>query len=196
MEGQRAAQREATVSALVTEARQRFARDGYTSVRIDDIVSSLGITKGALYHHFKNKKDLFRAVVCEVQQDVGRQIEDAARSCATPWEELVEGSKTFILASIEPNVRRIMLVDAPAVLGWHEWRALDESSSMVLLADILKTLMEQEIIAKQSVEPLSHLLSGAMNEAALWLAETDSPDALEDTMKTLTRLLESLRISA
>ena len=64
MEGQRAAQREATVSALVTEARQRFARDGYTSVRIDDIVSSLGITKGALYHHFKNKKDLFRAVVC------------------------------------------------------------------------------------------------------------------------------------
>ncbi len=182
MEGQRAAQREATVSALVTEARQRFARDGYTSVRIDDIVSSLGITKGALYHHFKNKKDLFRAVVCEVQQDLGRQIEDAARSCATPWEELVEGSKTFILASIEPNVRRIMLVD--------------ESSSMVLLAGILKTLMEQEIIAKQPVEPLSHLLSGAMNEAALWLAETDSPDALEDTMKTLTRLLESLRISA
>ena len=89
-----------------------------------------------------------------------------------------------------------MLVDAPAVLGWHEWRALDESSSMVLLADILKTLMEQETIAKQPVEPLSHLLSGAMNEAALWLAETDSPDALEDTMKTLTRLLESLRISA
>lgn len=196
MEGQRAAQREATVSALVTEARQRFARDGYASVRIDDIVSSLGITKGALYHHFKNKKGLFRAVVCEVQQDVGRQVEDAARSCATPWEELVEGSKTFILASIEPNVRRIMLVDAPAVLGWHEWRALDESSSMVLLADILKTLMEQEIIAKQPVEPLSHLLSGAMNEAALWLAETDPPDALEDTMKTLMRLLESLRISA
>ena len=195
MEGQRAAQREATVSALVTEARQRFARDGYASVRIDDIVSSLGITKGALYHHFKNKKGLFRAVVCEVQQDVGRQVEDAARSCATPWEELVEGSKTFILASIEPNVRRIMLVDAPAVLGWHEWRALDESSSMVLLADILKTLMEQKIIAKQPVEPLSHLLSGAMNEAALWLAETDPPDALENTMKTLTKLLESLRIS-
>ena len=130
-----------------------------------------------------------------MQQDVGYQIEDAARSCATPWEELVEGSKTFILASVESNVRRIMLVDAPAVLGWHEWRALDESSSMVLLADILKTLMEQKIIAKQPVEPLSHLLSGAMNEAALWLAETDSPDALEDTMKTLTRLLESLRIS-
>ncbi|MFD0885039.1 TetR/AcrR family transcriptional regulator, partial [Streptosporangium algeriense] len=91
------------------------------------------------------------------------------------------------------DVRRIMLVDGPAVLGWREWRALDEAASARHLAEALTLLMETGVIPERPVAPLTHLLSGAMNEAALWLADSAGPGDLADTMTALTRMLESLR---
>lgn len=193
MAGTRAAQRRATQTALITEARQRFAAEGYTAVRLSDVVATLGMTKGALYHHFTGKRDLFRAVVQQVQQEVADRVQAAAQPGADPWEELVAGCEAFLASYSNPETQQIMLVDAPTLLGWREWKEMDGACSERLLAEVLVSLMEDGTLVSRPVEPVVHLLSGAMNEAALWLAETDSPTALKDTMDALQCMLGSLR---
>ena len=193
MAGTRAAQRRATQTALITEARQRFATEGYTAVRLSDVVDALGMTKGALYHHFTGKHDLFRAVVQQVQQEVADRVQAAARPGAGPWEELIAGCEAFLASYSSPETRQIMLIDAPTVLGWREWKEMDGAYSERLLTEVLTSLMENGTLVSRPVEPMVHLLSGAMNEAALWLAETDSPTALKDTMDALQCMLGSLR---
>src|SRR5690606_28084048 len=190
--GSKAAQREATRTALVTEARQRFARQGYAAVGLAEIVAAAGVTKGALYHHFGSKAALFQAVVQQVQQEVADRVAAAAEAHARPWDQLVAGCEAFLAASTDPDVQRIMLIDAPAVLGWHEWRAMDEAASGRLLMDVLRVLIADGTFVPQPVEPLARLLSGAMNEAALWLAANSArPDDLAATTTALRRLLSS-----
>ena len=126
---------------------------------------------------------------------VADRVSAAAEQCSDPWDKLVAGCEAFLAANADPEIRQIMLIDAPAVLGWDEWRSMDEASSGKLLVEVLGELIDQGTVAPQPVEPIARLLSGAMNEAAVWLAETDSPNALADTLAALRRLLESLRIS-
>ncbi|MFW6695220.1 TetR/AcrR family transcriptional regulator [Streptomyces sp. MAR4 CNX-425] len=191
--GVRAEQREQTRRALLRESRRLFASRGYGAVGLAEIVRAAGVTKGALYHHFDAKTGLFRAVLAEVQQEVGRRVAEAAERHADPWDRLTVGCREFLTASTAPEVQRIMLVDGPAVLGWSEWRALDEAASARHLTEALAELMAAGAVARQPVAPLAHLLSGAMNEAALWLAAEGGPGDLADTWAALERMLESLR---
>jgi AcrR family transcriptional regulator len=182
------------MTALVAEARQRFASQGYAAVGLAEIVAAAGVTKGALYHHFGSKAGLFRTVVAQVQQQVAARVATAADRHDQPWEQLVAGCEAFLSASADPEVQQIMLIDAPAVLGWHEWRQMDEAASGRLLVEVLATLIDDGTVHPQPVEPLAHLLSGAMNEAALWLAaRSGDPDDLAATVAALRRLLESQR---
>jgi AcrR family transcriptional regulator len=126
----KAAQREATVGRLVAHARQAFATQGYADASLTAIVAAAGVTKGALYHHFPGgKPDLFRAVLREVHQEVADRVAMAAPD-ASPWTQLLAGCKTFLIASTDPDIQQIMLVDAPAVLGWGVWREFDATTSM------------------------------------------------------------------
>ncbi|MFC0534063.1 TetR/AcrR family transcriptional regulator [Phytohabitans kaempferiae] len=189
----RAEQRAQTRQALVRESRHLFATQGYGTVGLAQIVAAAGVTKGALYHHFDSKAAVFRAVLEQVQQEVAEQVVGAAEAQATSWARLTAGCRAFLTASTAPEIQRIMLVDGPAVLGWAEWRAMDEAASARHLAEALADLVADGTIAAQPVTPLAHLLSGAMNEAALWLATTTSPHALEQTWAALARLLDGLR---
>ncbi|MET9547740.1 TetR/AcrR family transcriptional regulator [Streptomyces sp. NPDC006627] len=191
----RAEQRAATRRALLAEGRRRFAADGYHAVVLADVARAAGVTKGAAYHHFESKAGLFRAVVAEVQEELGERVAAAAERHEDPWEQLLAGCRAFLAAGRDPVVRRIVLVDAPAVLGWDEWRAMDEDASARHLAQALDTLVASGVIAEQPVEPLARLLSGAMNEAALWLARGGdaSPQAPVLTERALERLLGGLR---
>jgi AcrR family transcriptional regulator len=189
----RAEQRAATRQALLVEGRQRFAADGYHNVVLADVAQAVGVTKGAAYHHFESKAGLFRAVVAEVQRELGERVAESADRYDDPWEQLRAGCRAFLAAGRDPTVRRIVLIDAPAVLGWDEWRALDEESSARHLAEALGSLVEAGVIADQPVEPLTRLLSGAMNEAALWLARSARSEALEQTERALDLLLNGLR---
>jgi AcrR family transcriptional regulator len=189
----RARQREQTRQALLRESRRLFATLGYGGVGLAQIVGAAGVTKGALYHHFDSKTDVFRAVLEEVQQEVARSVVAAAEAHDDPWAQLTAGCRAFLTAGTDPDVQRIMLVDGPAVLGWSEWRAMDEAASARHLAEALAALIDQGVVAAQPVEPLARLLSGAMNEAALWLATSDDPGDLDRTWVALSRLLESLR---
>lgn len=191
----RARQREETKRALIREGRRLFAAQGYAAVGLAEIVRAAGVTKGALYHHFDGKADLFRAVLEEVQDEVADRVAAAADHEPDPWTQLTTGCRTFLTATADPEIQRIMLVDGPAVIGWTAWRTLDEAGSARHLAEALGTLAESGIIAPQPIAPLAHLLSGAMNEAALWLAASGTPDDLADTWAALSRLLESLRVA-
>lgn len=191
--GGRAQQREQTRRALLDESRRLFATRGYGAVGLSEIVRAAGVTKGALYHHFDSKAALFRAVLEEVQQQVAVTVAATAEAQDDPWMQFTAGCQAFLTASTDPDVQRIMLVDGPAVLGWSAWRALDEAASARHLADALAALIEAGTITRQPVAPLTHLLSGAMNEAALWLAGSQAPEDLTDTRAALSRMLEALR---
>ncbi|MFD3675504.1 TetR/AcrR family transcriptional regulator [Streptomyces sp. NPDC058613] len=189
----RAEQRAATRQALLAEGRRRFAADGYHQVVLAEVARAAGVTKGAAYHHFDSKAGLFRAVVAEVQRELGERVAAAAVPYEDLWEQLRAGSRAFLAAGTDPAVRQILLVDAPTVLGWQEWRALDEEASARHLSEALTALAAAGIIADQPVEPLARLLSGAMNEAALWIAGGGDPQAAE---RALDRLLAGLRDAA
>ncbi|MEV7284990.1 TetR/AcrR family transcriptional regulator [Streptomyces sp. NPDC093252] len=196
-EGVRARQRAQTRRTLLREGRRAFAGDGYAGVGLAEIVRAAGVTKGAFYHHFPSKTELFHAVLEEVQQEVGRRVAAAADAEDDPWDQLIAGCGEFLAAATDPELQRIMLVDGPAVLGWAEWRAMDEAASVRHLADALTALIDAGRITPQPVAPLVHLLSGAMNEAALWLATTEGSGEgsgqLARTREALTTLLGALR---
>jgi AcrR family transcriptional regulator len=164
----KAEQRIATLLAISTEARRQFARDGYAAVSLAGIVDALGLTKGAFYHHFSSKAELFRAVVGQVQRQVAARVVAAAEAQPDSWTQLVA--------------------------GWDEWRALDDESSGRHLREALQAVIDDGVIAPHPVVPLTHLLSGAMNEAALWLARSGDPRDIDDAVGTLLALLEALRV--
>ncbi|MGW5385625.1 TetR/AcrR family transcriptional regulator [Nocardia sp. NPDC003963] len=189
----RTQQREQTRRTLLRTSRQLFAVKGYAAVGLSEIVDTAGVTKGALYHHFDSKLALFRAVLQDVQSEVGDRVAAAADAESDPWTQLVTGCETFLTTCASPEIQRIMLIDGPAVLGWQQWRAMDESTSARHLAEALTALAAEGVIPPQPIPPLAHLLSGAMNEAALWLTTTSGPDALADTLAGLRRILDGLR---
>ncbi|RKN50920.1 TetR/AcrR family transcriptional regulator [Micromonospora endolithica] len=192
-EGVRARQRDQTRATLLREGRRLFAAHGYAAVGLAEIVRAAGVTKGALYHHFSGKPDLFRAVLGQVQQEVADRVAGAADRRDDPWDRFTAGCREFLTAATDPDRQRVMLVDGPAVLGWTEWRSLDEAASGRHLAEALAELVRTGVISRQPVAPLAHLLSGAMNEAALWLAGSTGPADLADTWAALSRMLDALR---
>jgi AcrR family transcriptional regulator len=189
----KAQQREATTARLIEVACEIFARDGYANAATEEIVHQAGVTRGALYHHFGSKEGLFQAVLREVQRQVGERIEAATAVTPDVEAQLIAGSVAFLEASLDPQVQRIMLIDAPAVLGWALWREYDAEYSMKSLWEGLEALRAEGRLPEVPLEALTHLLSGAMNEAALWIAQAPDPQAaLAEGSQALTWLLKSL----
>lgn len=189
-------QRRATRVRLLTHARELFAEHGYAAVSIPDVARAAGVTKGALYHQFTGKAEVFEAVLEQAQQEVGESVAAAADVVTDPFAALLAGCRAFLEAATAPAVRRVLLVDGPALVGWERWRELDEQASASHLAEALAALMDDGVLARRPVAPLTRLLSGAMNEAALWLARPDAmPSDLDDATTALAALLAGLRVT-
>lgn len=190
----KAQQRAATTQKLIHLARAQFTEHGYAHTSTETIVQLAGVTRGALYHHFGSKKGLFEAVIADVQRDVAKRVAEACEATEHPWEQLIDGCRAFLRASLEPDVQRIMLIDGPAIIGWDAWRKLDAENAMRLLNAGIRELADMGIIEVSSVSAATHLLSGAMNEAVLWIAHAPQPlEALDETTATLEQLLTRLR---
>lgn len=196
-ETSKAAQSEATIHKLIQVARQEFSRRGYAEASTEEIVHLAGVTRGALYHHFPGKQGLFFAVYEDAQREINERIVHAAQAASTPWGELLAGCRAFLEACIDPQLQQIVVVDAPAVLGWDLWHQVDAEHGLNSLKFSLKRLTELGIIKPQPLEALAHLLAGAMNEAALWIVQSPNPaQALEEAMATLELLLQAIRTEA
>ncbi|MGN7454426.1 TetR/AcrR family transcriptional regulator [Paenibacillus pasadenensis] len=183
-----------TIRKLMEVARSHFAEHGYAEAALESIVQEAGLTRGAVYHHFRSKKDLFRAVLADVQQDVAERVESEAATSEEMGEQLYLGCRAFILAAIEDRNRRILLIDGPAIVGWEAWREMDRHHSMRLLREQLGLMQEHGYVRPMPLDALVHFISGGLNETALWLAGASvEPDAQEETMKMLAFLLDGLK---
>jgi AcrR family transcriptional regulator len=187
------AESEATAAEVSATARALFAERGYAAVGLEEVASSAGVTRGAVYHHYGSKQALFRVVLATVQAEIGEAVAVAADARPDPWEAFTSGCRAFLTAALDERRRRIVLVDAPAVLGWDAWRALDEEHAARHLRDAVADLLARGLLRTPSVGATTALLSGAMNEAALWAAtEADGPGQAEAALEAL---LAGLRVS-
>jgi AcrR family transcriptional regulator len=194
VKGRKAEQSEATRAALLRTARELFAERGYADTPTEEIVKRAGVTRGALYHHFRDKQDLFRALVEEMEAETTSRVAEAAMSAGGVWEGIVVGLDTFLDHCLDPEVRRIILIDAPSVLGPAAWREIETKYGLALLQHALGGAMEAGVIERQPLEPLAHLLSGALNEAALMIGAADDPKKARDEVgESVARLLEGLK---
>jgi AcrR family transcriptional regulator len=194
----KAEQSEATTERLISVARRLFAERGYAQCATEDIVAAAEVTRGALYHHFRNKEALFEAVFLQIQAEIGARIEAAP---APPegglWAEVFAGCYAFLEAACEPDVRQIVLRDAPAVLGIAAWRLADEQNATFRLRCSLAELDAVNGGVRFDVEVMTVMLNGALNEAALWLTESaDTASALARTRSAFSHLMQSLKTSA
>ena len=184
---------EATRRRLVSAARGLFGARGYAEVGTEEIVRAAGVTRGALYHQFRDKADLFAAVAEEIEAEIAEGIADTAGAGADPVGALRIGARLFLDACAEPEVERIILLDAPAVLGSEAWRDLAGRYGLGLVQFGLQAAIDAGAIVSQPVVPLSHVLVGALNECALYVARAEDPAAArEQCVAVLDRILNGL----
>ena len=185
---------DATRVALLRVGRELFAERGFAAVGTEEIVARAGVTRGALYHHFADKRDLFRAVHEELEQRLVADIGTRIGGIDDPWELMVAGVRAFLDSCTDPAVMRIALLDAPAVLGWDEWREIDARYGLGLVSFALQNAMDRGVLRPRPVRPLAHLLMGAMTEAAMVIANGGDPATARDEVEApLLALLEGLR---
>ena len=202
MSGNRKTQAErsaGTRDALVRVARPLFAEHGFAGVGTEAIVRAAGVTRGALYHQFDDKRELFAAVFelveAELTQRIGAAVDGSGLS--DPIELMKLGARIWLEACAEPEAHRIVLVEAPAVLGWERWREVGMRYGLGLVQALVGWAIEVGRIRQQPVEPLSHVLIGALDEAALYVAQSGRPDqARGEVFAVLEELIAALAIEA
>jgi AcrR family transcriptional regulator len=187
-----AERRQGTTRALLDAARCLFAERGYHGTAAEEIVRRTGLTRGALYHHFEDKKDLFRAVVDEMEGEIDRRIEEAERAQAGLPEAVMAGYRVFLDAALDPDMRRTFFLDGPSVLGW-EWHEIDARHAVGKIEEGLEALIDEGLMKPQPVRPLARLINGALLEAAFFVAASDDPVAARDEVwDAMERLLGGL----
>ena len=190
----RVAQGEATRQALLDAARAAFGSQGYAATSLDEIVAAAGVTKGALYHHFADKEGLFRAVFEQVEREVSDQAV-AEFLQPDPWQALIVGCRLWVEAHLAPDVRQIVVNDARAVLGWEVARTIETRFSTVAVRGGLRKAMTAGVLTRQPLRPLALMLTGAMSEGCLYVAEADDPaTALEEVSGLIAIMLSGMRL--
>jgi AcrR family transcriptional regulator len=186
---------EATRDALLAAARALFAEHGYAGVGTEEVVRRAGVTRGALYHYFRDKQDLFRAVFEQTEAEIMQTIIARVEGLTDPMEELAVGVSAFLDACGDPTLMRIGLRDAPGVLGWEEWREIGNRHGLGLVTGALSWAMDEGQIIRADVRTLGHLLLAALAEASLLIASADDPgEARGEVERTLLALLDGLRV--
>jgi AcrR family transcriptional regulator len=167
----------ATRGRLVSVARALFAADGYAATGTEAILDGAGVKRGALYHHFRDKADLFEAVCRQLAEEAVVAIREAAARETTPFDALVAGSLGWFDAMLRPDVRRILIIEAPGVLGWERWNALDAQHGFGLLRQgVAAALAEGAIRFDGDADTLALLLNGAMNGAVVHAGAADKDE--------------------
>jgi AcrR family transcriptional regulator len=190
----KAEQAEATRAALVMAARELFAQRGFAGVGTEEIVHRAGVTRGALYHHFAGKEDLFRAVHEQLERELVEGIAAEAASAGDPLAALRAGARAFLDACQDPAIARIALVDAPSVLGWERWREIGLRYGFGLVEGVLEEAMKAGAIEREPVRALAHLVLGAIDEAAMLVARADDGGRTRrEVGESVERLIERLR---
>jgi AcrR family transcriptional regulator len=184
---------EATRGRLISTARRLFAERGFAATSTEEILGEAGVSRGALYHHFPSKTDLFRATFEAVEDDLTAQVLAAAAGSGEtdPMRILELGFAAFLDQCVNPEVQRIVMLDGPNVLGWDTWHELDERYAFGTLKTVLTVAAQLGRIEEAAVDPLANLLLGAIMQAGMVVARADDPEAAKRAMAESFALLVS-----
>lgn len=187
-QGERTAQ---TRAALIAAARRLFGAEGFAEVGAERITREAGMTRGALYHQFANKADLFAAVLDQVEAEIAERVAGAVAGFdpADTTGMLLAGADAWLDASSEPDLQRIVLLDGPSVLGWDRWREICLRHTVGLIAALLQDGIDRGSLPPQPVRALTHVLVGAVDEAALYIAQAQDGAAARADMDLVIRRL-------
>jgi AcrR family transcriptional regulator len=185
---------EATRAALIRAGRELFGARGFGAVGTEEIVARAGVTRGALYRQFADKQDLFRAVLEELEQEVIGRVGHGLGKATSAGDALTIMMAGWLDVCEDPEVQRIMLLEAPGVLGWDEWREIGHRYGLGEVIALLEAAMHEGAIAAQPATPLAHVVIGALDEAALYIARAEDPrTARTEMQQVLDRMVSGLR---
>ncbi|MFI7121654.1 TetR/AcrR family transcriptional regulator [Amycolatopsis sp. NPDC049868] len=184
---------QSTQAALITAARTLFAEQGYAAVPADEIVRAAGVTRGALYHHFGDKQGLFRAVIEQIETGITEELQAVRASTDDPWAGALGVLSRFLDLCLRPEVVRIALTDAVSVLGWQEWRELENRYGLGMITEILESAAADGLLIDAPIPELAQLVLSACAEAALMIAHAEDREAAkEKALAALVALLSGL----
>ena len=191
--GKRAAQGRATRGQLIEVATGLFAEHGYEGTSIEAVLSAAGVSRGALYHHFAGKEALFEAVVSAVSEQVTVELTEAVRGCADPLDAMRTAAIAWIDLAADPVIQRVVLVDAPSVLGWDRWRAMDDGRTLGAMRAMLQAISDSDRLPAELVGPFSHMILAALDEIVMVIARApDSTAAVAEGRMAVQALLDRL----
>jgi AcrR family transcriptional regulator len=174
---------------LIGAARKAFAASGFAAASMDDLTAAVGLTRGALYHGFGDKKGLLAAVVAQVDGEMAARAHQAGKSATTAWEGLLAEGEAYIEMALDPEIRRIVLLDGPAVLGDpSQWPS--QNACLSITTQSVADLIAEGVMRPVDVEAAARLLSGTALNAALWIAASDEPHIV------LPKAIEAFRLMA
>ena len=185
-----------TRETLIAAARALFANPGFTEVALETIVREAGVTRGALYHHFADKTELFAAVFEQVEGEMAARMAEAVAAAreTDPVEVMRLGTRFWLDACADPEVQRIVLMDAPAVLGWERWTEIGQRYNIGVVTALLADAIDSGRIPTQPVEATALTMLGAVREATLYIARAKNQrQARKDAGAVMDRLIDSLR---
>ncbi len=191
--GKRAAQGRATRGQLIEVATSLFAEHGYEGTSIEAVLAAAGVSRGALYHHFAGKEALFAAVLTAISDRITVEVTEAIRDCTDPVDAMHTGALAWIDLAGDPVIQRVMLVDAPSVLGWERWRAMDEGRTVGATRAMLQVVSDSGRLPREFVEPFSYMIVAALDEAAMVVARApDSRAAVAEGREAVEEFLNRL----
>jgi AcrR family transcriptional regulator len=191
--GKRAAQGRATRGQLIEVATGLFAEHGYEGTSIEAVLTAAGVSRGALYHHFAGKEALFTAVLEAVAERITAQVTEVIRGCTDPVDAVRTGALGWIDLAGDPVIQRIMLVDAPSVLGWEQWRAMDEGRTVGAMRAMLQAVSDTGRLPGELVDLFAHMIVAALDEAAMVVARApDSRVAVAEGRQVVEEFLDRL----
>jgi AcrR family transcriptional regulator len=168
---------EETRAKLIRAARKAFAAKGYALASMDDLTAEAGLTRGALYHNFGDKKGLLQAVINQIDAEMVARMKAAQEGAASAWLGFLDAGITYIKMALEPEIQRIMLLDGPAVLGDpSQWP--NQNACLRTTAQTIQTLIDEGTVKPVDPEAAARLLNGAALNASLWIAAADDPHAV------------------
>ena len=184
----------ATIAKILKVSKRLFSEKGYENTSTEEILKEAEISRGSLYHHFSGKKGIFLRVFETVQSNVAQEVNGSIEGIDDPWEKLVVATNAYLEACIKPDNQRIILIDAPSILGWDAWRQVDEQNSIKILKKILIELMYEGVIEPMPIDALCRYFAGATNESILWIVQSkDSQRAIKDTKLIVNRIFNLLK---
>jgi AcrR family transcriptional regulator len=182
-----------TKAKIISVARRLFATRGYDGTSTEAVLEESRVSRGALYHHFKNKEALFAEVMEAVETDITAATANARRNATDPVEALQQAFNTFLDLACETEVRQIILIDAHSVLGWQKWREIEERYGLGRLKLALKLIASTGRIHEDMVDVFAHILLASLIEVAFIVSRSPDPRAAAKTgRKAIKELLERL----